>query len=482
MSKFYDTLIWEYIKNPWNANLSIEKLANKYLNYQTIIYKKDDLKEKTSDNLLNIKNILWEKVYIISKLYYLQIKDSEINQHLLNEIEFPLINIIKDMEIDWVKIDINKLNELWSIFKQELVILKEKIFKEAWEEFNINSPKQVGEILFNKLWLEKWKKNKTWYSVSQDILLYLSLKHTIAKNIIDYRHYSKLLSNYIDWLIKIKDSKDFVHTSYNQTLTKTWRLSSTNPNLQNIPVWDNLAWQIREAFISRFKNWKILAIDYSQVELRLLAIISKDENLIEIFKKSEDIHKSTAKYIFWKDDISSSERKIAKAVNFWTIYWISAFGLSKMINISQKDAKIYIDKFYKSYPKVKSYINETIDFCKKNNYVETLYWRKRYIPSINDSNNNIRQSAEREAINMPIQWTSADITKIAMIRSFDFIKENNLKSKLIMQVHDELVFDILEEEIEILSKNIKNIMENVLVWKEISLLCDLTLWDNWKLK
>jgi len=246
----------------------------------------------------------------------------------------------------------------------------------------------------------------------------------------------------------------------------------TNPNLQNIPSSSWIAWEIRSAFVSRFENWKIMAIDYSQVELRLLAIMSGDENLLESFKRWFDIHQRTAELIW------TTDRKIAKAVNFGVIYWISWFWLSKMIDITVSDANLYIKKFFESYPKVRIFLDETIKFCEKNWYVETLFWRKRYIKGITDRNKMIKSAAEREAINMPIQWTNADIMKIAMIKIWEFMK--NKKSQLIMQVHDEVVFDIFPWEEEIIKKEATKIMENVLIWKEITLKVDCEIGKNWR--
>lgn len=483
MAKFYDTLIWEYIKKPWIRWLSLDKLAIRDFEYKMISYDSITNKKKIDFINIDIKNASiysGEDVYITNKLFINQKNDKNINNDILDNIEFPLLQVIKEMEITWVKINPDKLSEIWKLIEKQLIFLKKSIYEKSNEEFNINSPKQVWEILFEKLALPKWKKTKTGYSVSADILWELAHEYPIAQDIVDYRHFSKLLSTYIVWLTEIMDGNNLLHTSYNQTVTSTWRLSSTNPNLQNIPSSDWIAGTIREAFISRFDNWKIIAIDYSQVEVRLLAIMSEDKNLLDAFKSGIDIHHKTAELIFWKSEISSSERKIAKAVNFWVIYWISAFWLSKMIDISIKEWNTYIKKFYESYPKVRIFLDNTIKFCEKNWYVETLYKRRRYINWINDSNKMIKSWAQREAINMPIQWTSADIIKIAMIESNQFIKNNNLKSKLIMQVHDELVFDTYPWEEKEIEKWIINIMENILKGYDIKLIADIWIWDNWK--
>lgn len=482
-AKFYDTLLWEYIKNPWIRWLSLDKLSQKDFWYRMISY--DEITNKKKLNFIDIelKNASiysWEDVYITNKLYLKQSEEKTIENKVLNNIEIPLIKVLQKMEIDWVFIDRDRLKWIWTQLEQEITHLEKSIHEETEEEFNIKSPKQVGNILFEKLGLPKWKKNKTWYSVSADVLWELAHEYPIAQKIVDYRHYTKLQSTYIEWLLDLLDENSLVHTSYNTAVTATWRFSSTNPNLQNIPSSDWIAGEIRDAFISRFEKWKIIALDYSQVEVRLLAIMSEDKNLLEAFKEWIDIHHRTAEFIFPNQTITNNERKIAKAVNFWVIYWISSFWLSKMIWITIKDAKVYINKFYESYPKVKDFMESTIKSCEKNKYVETLFWRKRYINWINDLNKIIKSSAEREATNMPIQWTSADIIKIAMIEIYDFFNKNKLKSKMIMQVHDELVFDVYPWEEEKIKKEAKNIMQNILKDKPIVLKVDIWEWQTWK--
>ncbi len=476
--KIYDTLIWEYIKNPWEKGLSLDKLAKRYFNYEMInfdnIVKKQKLHDFSQVDLKLASKYSAEDVYITHKLFKKQQEEGILDNKVLNKIELPLVEVLKYIEITWVKIDRDRLKELWTIFENEIIKLSNSIYEEVGEEFNISSPKQVGEILFEKLKLPKWKKTKTGWSVNAETLESLAKEHPIAAKIIEYRHYSKLNSTYIIGLLDLLDENYLLHTNYNQTVTATWRLSSTNPNLQNIPAWDWIAWEIRSAFISRFNKGKIMAFDYSQVEIRILAIMSKEQHLIDAFKKWYDIHARTAELIWTKD------RKVAKAVNFWVIYWLSAFWLSKMIWISVKEASEYIKRFFETYPKVKKYIENTIKFCEKNGYVETLFWRRRYISWINDANKIIKNAAQREAINMPIQWTSADIIKIAMNKVYDFLNKKKLKSKMIMQIHDELVFDVYPGEKEILKNNIISIMQAVLKNKEVILKVDYNIWKNWK--
>jgi len=485
-AKIYDTLLWEYVQNPGVRWLSLEKLSERKLDYEMISFdelvKKQKLQNFSEVNLELASKYSAEDVYITYKLFQEQKEDlSEKEQDILEKMDFPFIEVLKNMEITWVKISRDRLKELWIILEKEILNLQNSIYEEVWEEFNINSPKQVWAILFDKLELPKWKKTKTGWSVSAEVLDNLAREFPIAKKITDYRHFSKINSTFINWLLDLLDENDLLHTSYNQAVTATWRLSSTNPNLQNIPSSSWIAWEVRSAFVSRFENWKIIALDYSQVELRLLAIMSNDENLLEAFKRWFDIHQRTAELI------GTTDRKIAKAVNFWVVYWISGFWLSKMINISVSDANLYIKKFFESYPKVRNYLDDTIKFCEQNWYVQTLFWRKRFIKWITDRNKMIKSGAEREAINMPIQWTNADIIKIAMIKINQFMHPErsalgvkDLKSQLIMQVHDEVVFDIYPGEEEIIEKEVIKIMENVLVDKQIKLKVDCEIGNNWK--
>jgi len=482
MAKYYDTILGEYIKNPWKKWISLDKLSQEYFDYKMISF--DYLTQKNKINFWELSldkasSYSIEDVYITKKLYSKQQEEWISNERVLQDIEIPLLEVLCEIELAWVKIDKEKLKEVWDKIKKQIEIEKKAIFEISKKQFNINSPKQVWELLFVDMWLPHWKKTKTWYSVDNEVLENLSINYPIAKHISNYRQLTKLLSTYVEGLSKmIKNDSMKIHTSYNQTVTTTWRLSSTNPNLQNIPAGNWLWWDIRSCFIP-FEPWdKIMSFDYSQVEVRLLAIMSQDSNLLWSFKQGLDIHKTTWSFLFWKDDINDEERKIAKSVNFWVIYWISPFGLSKMIWQPQKVAKEYIDKFYEKYPKVWVFFEKIIKDCEKNWYVETMFWRKRFIPNILDRNAVIRNSARREAINMPIQWTSADIIKIAMIKISKFLKEKNLKSQMIMQVHDEIVFNVKENEIELLKNEIPYIMENI-IDAPIKLTVDYNIWNNW---
>lgn len=481
MAQFYDTLLKEYIQNPGQRWLGLDALAQRFFDYEMIPYSEVTQKKKLSFeevDILPASIYSWEDVYITHRLY--QKQKSYFPNKIYEDIEIPLMEVLVDMELTGVKIDRDKLKGIGILLENEIEKLKKEIYSLAGEEFNIGSPKQVGEILFEKLGLPKGKKTKTGYSVSADVLEGLSKQFPIAKMIVDYRHYAKLLSTYIEWLLEITTQNDTIHTNYNQSVTSTWRLSSTNPNLQNIPTWEGIAGEIREAFVPHSSWDTIVAFDYSQVEVRLLAIMSQDKNLLDAFKEWRDIHQVTAEFIFGKTDISSNERKFAKAVNFWVIYGISPFGLTQMIDITQKEARLYIDKFYENYPLVRKFFDTTIENCRKDSFVETMFGRKRFIGSINDRNAIIKKAAEREAINMPIQWTSADIIKIAMIRIHQLLKEGNYRSKMIMQVHDELVFNMVSEEREELITKIQDTMENVLQDAPIPLIVDVGQWENWK--
>ncbi len=488
MARFYDTILAQYIKNPGQRWLWLDTLADKEFNYTMISY--DDI---TSKKTLKFEEVelteaaiySGEDVYMTYEIYKHQQQNPYITQELkkwwiLESIEFPLMYVLSDMEMHGIKIQRDQLKWLWMRLEAALSDLEKDIYSLAWEIFNINSPKQVWEVLFEKLWYPTAKKTKTGFSVNSEVLDNLAKSYPIASKIVQFRHYSKLRSTYVEWLLNVTSNDNRIHTSYNQIIASTWRLSSTNPNLQNIPTWDDVAGEIRSAFIAD-SPWDLLvAFDYSQVEVRLLAIMSKDENLLKAFKEGRDIHQVTWEFIFKTSNITSTQRKVAKAVNFWVIYWISPFWLTKMIDISQKEAREYIDAFYENYPRVREFYDATIQECKKKSYVETLFWRRRYIPAINDKNKMIASWAEREAINMPIQWSSADIIKIAMIQISAMLKDWNYKSTMLLQVHDELVFNIVPNEYDELIIKIPKIMESILPEAPIELKVDSGEWKNWK--
>ena len=348
---------------------------------------------------------------------------------------------------------------------RDIATLEAKIYEVAGEEFNIASPKQLGIILFEKLKLvDKPKKTKTGqYSTAEDVLSYLAKDHEIVQSILDFRGLSKLKSTYVDALpTQVEPATKRVHTDYMQTVAATGRLSSNNPNLQNIPIRTERGRQVRKAFIPRNEDYILLAADYSQIELRIIAALSKETNMIEAFKNGEDIHASTAAKVFNVPlaEVTREQRSNAKTVNFGIVYGVSAFGLSNQTNLSRGEAKDLIDTYYETYPKLKAYMSELVDFARDNGYVQTVLGRRRYLKDINSRNAVVRGAAERNAVNAPIQGSAADIIKLAMINIHQKLKEGNYKSKMLLQVHDELVFDIFKPELDELKTLIKSEMEN----------------------
>jgi DNA polymerase-1 len=393
----------------------------------------------------------------------------------------PLIEVLAKMEIRGVKLDMDFLQALSDEFGTKLDGLEKKIYQEAGQEFNIKSTKQLGEILFEKLLLPVQKKTKTGYSTDVSTLTELSHLHPLPGEILSFRSLAKLKSTYIDNMpALVNDQTGRIHTSFNQTMTATGRLSSSDPNLQNIPIRTEEGRRIREAFIAE-PGWKILSADYSQIELRLLAHLSGDENLIDAFTKGEDVHARTASEV-WEvspDEVTADMRREAKVINFGIIYGMSSFGLSKELEISPKQAQEYIDSYFLQYRQVREYLDKVLEDARENEYVSTLMNRRRYLPEINAKNGAVRKFAERTATNAPIQGTAADLIKIAMINIDKELDAKNLKSKMIMQVHDELVFEVPDDEIEILSALVKNGMESVVNLK-VLLKVEMSWGKNWK--
>ena len=399
---------------------------------------------------------------------------------LLYHVEMPLVEVLADMEYEGVKVDKEKLNELGSQFKEIIKKLESEIYKISGEEFNINSPKQLGEILFEKLGLPVIKKTKTGYSTNAEVLDKLKDQSPIIDKIIEYRQIVKLNSTYVEGLLSIINPIDGrIHSSFNQTITTTGRISSTEPNLQNIPVKLEMGRNIRKVFISD-KGCKLVDADYSQVELRVLAHMSQDETMIDAFKHNEDIHTKTASQVFnvSMDEVTSKQRSDAKAVNFGIVYGKSDFGLSEDLNIPVKQAKEYIENYFNKYNKIKEFMDNIIDDASSNGYVTTILNRRRYIPEIKSSNFMLRNAGKRAAMNAPIQGSAADIIKIAMINVYKKLEENNLKSKLILQVHDELIVEAVDSEIDIVKKIVKDEMENA-VCLDVNLDVDLNIGDSW---
>ena len=486
----YDTMIAHYIINP-DMRHNLDSLAESYLNYSPI--SEEDLIGKKGKNQKSIRDISIEEITKYSvqdpdlclqlkEIFDKEIKDNNLSE-IFSEIELPIIEVLSFMEKEGIKIDEKYLKSLEDDFQNELNILENKIFKESGEDFNLNSPKQLGEILFNKLKLiSNPKKTKTGqFSTSEEVLSALSKDHKIISNILEWRSLDKLLNTYVKALPnEINSSTGRIHTKFNQAVTSTGRLSSNNPNLQNIPIRTENGQKIRKAFTPRDKDFILMCADYSQIELRVIASLSGDINMIDAFNKDEDIHTSTASRIFNvnKDKVSREQRSNAKTVNFGIIYGVSAFGLSQQTDLNRKESKILIDNYYENYPTLKEYMSKQIDFARENGYVETLMGRRRYLTNINSQNGMIRSADERNAVNAPIQGSAADIIKIAMKNIFNILNEKQFKSKMILQVHDELVFDVYKSELDEVQELIKSEMENAFKL-DVPLDVEVGLGDNW---
>jgi DNA polymerase-1 len=392
----------------------------------------------------------------------------------------PLLPVLADMEYTGVKIDTLQFEKMKKIIEEKIQDVEKEIYKQAEQEFNINSTKELSAILFEKLKLKTAKKTKTGFSTDIQVLENLKGSHKIIDSLIAYRTLNKLHNTYIDSLPKLISKKTGrIHTSYNQAVTATGRLSSSDPNLQNIPIRDEFGSQIRKGFVPE-KNYLLMSADYSQIELRLAAHYSDDKNMKSALNDKIDIHSMTASSVFGVpiDEITSDMRRKAKTINFATIYGVSPFGLSQQAEISVKEGATFIKKYFETYPGFKTYIETTIAFAKEHGYVKTLMDRNRPVPDINSSTSFRREGAERVAINTPIQGTSADMIKIAMIKIADEIKEKKLKSRMIMQVHDELVFEVHESEADVMKVTVKEIMENALKLN-VPIVVDIGIGYNW---
>jgi DNA polymerase-1 len=488
--KLFDTMLAHYLINP-DMRHNMDVLAETYLNYTPISI--TELIGKKGKNQLSMRDVPLEKQteYAVEDAdVTLQLKEhfekelGEANtQKLFDEIEIPLLRVLASMELEGINLDEKFLNSLSVDLDNDIKSLEKKIYDIAGEEFNIASPKQLGDILFDKLKLvDKPKKTKTGqYATSEDILSYLAKDHEIIKHILDYRGFAKLKSTYVDALpTQVEPSTGRVHTDYMQTVAATGRLSSNNPNLQNIPIRTERGRQVRKAFIPRNKEYTLLAADYSQIELRIIAALSQEETMIEAFKNGEDIHASTASKVFNVPlkDVTREQRSNAKTVNFGIIYGVSAFGLSNQTDLNRTEAKELIDTYYATYPKLRNFISEQVDFARDNGYVQTVLGRRRYLKDINSRNAVVRGAAERNAVNAPIQGSAADIIKIAMINIHNKLNDGNYKTKMLLQVHDELVFDVYKPELEAIKKLVKTEMESAYKL-EVPLDVDLDIGDNW---
>lgn len=489
--KLFDTMIAHFLIQPeMRHNMNV--LAETYLNYspisiETLIGKKG--KEQLSMRTVAIEDI---KEYAAEDAdVTLQLKHkfepmlNELHEKkLYEEVEAPLISVLADMEAEGIALDKNALNELSIELKKDIEVVETEIQHLAGTSFNVSSPKQVGEVLFEVLKIvDKPKKTKTGqYATGEEVLTKLVGKHDIVGKILDYRELVKLKNTYVDTLpLLIDPVTGRIHTSYNQVVAVTGRLSSDNPNLQNIPIRTERGREIRKAFIPRNENYILLSADYSQIELRIIAELSKDEGMIEAFKSGHDIHKATAAKVYnvSLEEVTSDMRRNAKMVNFGIIYGISAFGLAERLNIPRKEAAGIIESYFQKYPLIKEYIDKSIELAREKGYVETILGRRRYLRDINSSNHTVRGFAERNAINAPIQGSAADMIKVAMINIHRELTEKQLKTKMLLQVHDELVFDVFRDEIELVKPIIKHHMVNAMPALSIPMEIEMGLGQNW---
>lgn len=487
--KLFDTMIAHYVLQP-ELHHGMDYLAEVYLKYETI--KIEELIGPKGKNQRNMRDLSPTDVYkyacedadITMKLKNILEKELTENnvKELFEDIEMPLVPVLAYIERNGVRIDTEALKETSKHFTARMKQIEEEIYSLAGMEFNVSSPKQVGEILFDRLKIvEKAKKTKTGqYVTSEEVLESLKGKHEIVEKILDYRGLKKLLSTYIDSLPELINPKTGrIHTSFNQTVTATGRLSSSNPNLQNIPIRNTDGKEIRKAFIPD-DGCEFFSADYSQIELRIMAHLSEDKHMIEAFNNQQDIHAATAAKIYKKgiEDVTKEERSKAKTANFGIIYGISVFGLAERLNVERKEAKELIDGYFENYPQVKEYMDKSIDMAKEKGYIETIFNRKRFLPDINSRNAVVRGYAERNAINAPIQGSAADIIKVAMIRIYKRFKEEGIRSKMILQVHDELNFSVLPEEKTKVQQIVISEMEAAYKMK-VPLLADCGWGQNW---
>ncbi|MCF8260442.1 MAG: DNA polymerase I [Melioribacteraceae bacterium] len=483
----FDTMLASYVLDP-DQKHGMDELSKKHLNYSPISITEIIGTKKDATNIFDsdpteLSNYAAEDADITFRLYKKLKRDLEESgmDKLAYEVEFPLVEVLEEVERNGILVDKRSLKELSNYLSDLLVNYTKQIFEASGEEFNINSTKQLQTILFEKLELPKTKKTKTGFSTDARSLESLKGKHEIIDNLLNYRQVSKLKSTYADSLPKlINPVTGKIHTTFNQTVASTGRLSSNDPNLQNIPIRSELGKEIRKAFVASDSNHLILSADYSQIELRIMAHICGDEGMKKAFKDGEDIHRSTAALVFMVDpeDVTPDMRRKAKEVNFGILYGIGAFGLKTRLGILQSHAQEIIDTYFKTFNRVKSYMDESVKQAREKGYAETLLGRRRYLTNINSNNRVVRQFEERVAINMPIQGSAADMIKLAMINIHRELKQNNWKSKMVLQVHDELLFDAEKSEIDSLRIKVKELMENSLPL-EVPILVETGVGKNW---
>ncbi len=489
--KLFDTMIAHYLINP-DMRHNMDVLSETYLKYSPKSI--EDLIGKKGKNQKSMRDVALEEIKEYAaedadvtfqlKQNFSPILDKAETKKLFEEIEIPLIPVLAAMELEGINLDVPFLKEMSVEMAKESSELEQKIYETAGEKFNLASPKQLGDVLFDKMKIggAKQKKTKTGqYATGEEILSYLANDNPIVKDILDWRQMVKLQSTYIDALPNQVDKKTGrVHTDYMQTVAATGRLSSNNPNLQNIPIRTERGRLIRKAFIARDENYTLLSADYSQIELRIIAALSGEENMIKAFQNNEDIHRSTAAKVFNVplEEVTKEQRSNAKTVNFGIIYGVSAFGLSNQTSLSRKESAELIDAYYATYPKLKSYMSNQVDFARENGYVQTVLGRRRYLKDINSANMMVKSGAERNAVNAPIQGSAADIIKIAMINIHKKLTSENWKSKMLLQVHDELVFDVHLSELEQIKPLIKHEMENAFIL-DVPLEVEIGVGKNW---
>ena len=466
---YEDVMILEYLIDSNKGNYDILKVSNEFLNLEILDLKEMLGKGKNKKTFFELEEdiifkFISQNVFAISALYDIFIEKAKENNliSLYENVEKPLVKVLADMEKTGVLVDRNKIIELNEEYSKLAYLYEQKVYELAGEVFNLNSPKQLGVILFEKIGLPVVKKTKTGYSTDVEVLEKLSKKHEIADYILKYRSLNKLISTYLDGILEYIMDDGRVRTSFKQMITATGRLSSVDPNLQNIPIRSEEGKNIRKVFVAD-KNKVFIDADYSQIELRVLAHLSKDSVMIDSFKNDLDIHYKTASEVFGVpiNEVTDNQRRSAKAVNFGIVYGISDYGLSKDLNITRNEARQYIDGYLNTYPSIKSYMEEIVNKAKKDGFVTTILDRKRYIPEINSKNFNIRSFGERIALNTPIQGSAADIIKLAMIKVYERLKLEKVNAKLILQIHDELIIECEENEKEIVKKILKDSMENV---------------------
>jgi len=484
---YFDTMLASYVLDP-DQKHNMDSLSEKYLNYKPIpisdlIGAKKDPSKIFEVELDQLSEYAAEDADITYRLYEILAKElkKEKVENIAYDVEFPLVSVLEDVEREGINVDKKVLKDLSKLLEKDLNDYTKKIYKFACEEFNINSPKQLQAILFDKLGLQTGKKTKTGYSTDARSLEYIRGEHKIIEAILDYRQISKLKSTYADSLqTMINPQTGRIHTTLNQIAASTGRLSSNDPNLQNIPIRTQRGKEIRKAFIARDKNHLILSADYSQIELRIMASICSDKALIKSFKNGEDIHRSTAALVFMvaPEDVTDDMRRKAKEVNFGILYGIGPFGLSTRLGITQKHAKEIIETYFNTFKSVKKYMDDSVKDAKEKCYASTLMGRRRFLKNINSKNRVVRQFEERVAINMPIQGTAADMIKLAMINIHKELQKRKTKTKMILQVHDELLFDAHKDEIDELRPLIKDMMEKAMPM-EVPILVETGVGDNW---